>query len=764
MAAFNYALALLVSIAAIEAGAQRPTFEVWKEGQANNTAAAEDNAAREAKMVAVNKVVAMLEGLKSKVLAMGESEAATYNRFSCFCKDTTAEKSKAIEDGHASKDSLSAEIMASEATRASLDTDIATCSKDITDANQEMKSADFFRGKTQEEYSHNAADLKAALESLSGAIKALKASKTPSLMQIQSVGKTVRTAVLLANALGLGGKSMEKATSLFLQQAPEVEMKNYDFHSDDIIKTLEQLEIDFRATQLSVDEEEVHSVHEHQIFMQEKTSFVKAKTIALSEAQKEKAYTQEKIATTSQELSTVEALLLDDQQYLEELAQMCSEKAQTWDQRSSVRANELTTLTQVINVITTTVSNSTSAGTVRLAQQGVSVRLAEAIARNPAAMEAVEADAEEQEESEPTSQAFAFLQRSARSAGVQAHRGVAGSRPEANEDAGREAVVALLRNKGKDLKSTLLTSLANKIGEDPFAKIKKLIQELVDRLLTQAAEEQTHHAWCDKAMSDSKQKRGVAANNIERLNGEMAALEALRDKLIQELIDLNAEIADLKSRRATAEGIRAEEKAENSNTVNEASNGLTALDMAIDILWKFYATMDKETVEYSFAQQQRRAPGGDAPKTDFEIGEAYTGSQSEATGILGMMDVMKSDFMRTVAETEKAEMDAERAHMAFMTETGRSLAEKQTAASETLTYKDNAMSKLASADEDLQQRIALLQASLQELLDLKAVCIDTGMSYGERVANREEEIDALKKALCILDSYAKYGPGGAGDC
>lgn len=32
------------------------------------------------------------------------------------------------------------------------------------------------------------------------------------------------------------------------------------------------------------------------------------------------------------------------------------------------------------------------------------------------------------------------------------------------------------------------------------------------------------------------------------------------------------------------------------------------------------------------------------------------------------------------------------------------------------------------------------------------MCIDTGMSYEERVEKREEEIEALHKALCILDT------------
>ena len=35
--------------------------------------------------------------------------------------------------------------------------------------------------------------------------------------------------------------------------------------------------------------------------------------------------------------------------------------------------------------------------------------------------------------------------------------------------------------------------------------------------------------------------------------------------------------------------------------------------------------------------------------------------------------------------------------------------------------------------------------------DLKPECVDTGMSAAEKKAKREEEIDALKSALCQLD-------------
>merc|ERR1719356_1766819 len=154
------------------------------------------------------------------------------------------------------------------------------------------------------------------------------------------------------------------------------------------------------------------------------------------------------------------------------------------------------------------------------------------------------------------------------------------------------AVAALLRTSGDKLKSTLLTSLASKISgsADPFVKIKKLIQELIERLLQEAANESNQKGWCDKATADAVQKRTYAAEAIAKLNGEMAELEALRDKLAEEIGILGEEIAKLIADRDAAEKARAAEKAENKATVIEAEEGLKAISEAIDIMKKWYLT------------------------------------------------------------------------------------------------------------------------------------------------------------------------------
>jgi chromosome segregation ATPase len=311
----------------------------------------------------------------------------------------------------------------------------------------------------------------------------------------------------------------------------------------------------------------------------------------------------------------------------------------------------------------------------------------------------------------------------------------------------------MLTTQGVKSKSTLLNQLAVQIRADPFAKIKKLIQDTIERLLHEAAEEANQKGWCDKAQADAKQKRTYAAEEIEALNGEMASLEGRRNKLAEELEVLRTEIPDLKEKRDEADKMREEEKAENERTVEEATAGLEAINMAIDILDKFYKTAAKSKVDLSLAQ----GPADEAPGAGFEIGEAYTGAGGESGGILGMMDVIKSDFERTISETEKAEKKATTDHRNFMTETGKSLAEKTMAEEQKDDQHANTVEELDSAKDSLTAEASILSTSIQELIELKPTCIDTGMSYEERVARREDEIESLKKALCIFENFADGG-------
>merc|ERR1719265_2573579 len=374
-----------------------------------------------------------------------------------------------------------------------------------------------------------------------------------------------------------------------------------------------------------VDQDEVHSVAEFDALKQEKLDFIKAKNLELDEARASKEKTTSAISMATEELTTVSADLLDDKQYLKELAKLCEARAKTWDARSRVRADELSALTSATTIIKSGVKENTSANSVRFAQQGVRVKMASQNAQNPAIMEAYEAEAEAAEGSSPS-----FLQK--RMVKAKSLLSALSRHTSSDPDAAKNMVMELLHAQGTKLHSTLLIGLANQIKTDPFAKIKKLIQDLIERLLQEAADEANQKGWCDKAQSEAKQKRDYAAEAIAELNSHMAELEAVHDKLAEELATLETEIAELESKQEENTKLRKEENAENEATVMEAKAGLEAVSQAIDILDKFYKTAAKEKVDLGLVQ---RGPLDDAPDAGFDAGEAYTGAGGESGGILG---------------------------------------------------------------------------------------------------------------------------------
>merc|ERR1719169_46852 len=259
----------------------------------------------------------------------------------------------------------------------------------------------------------------------------------------------------------------------------------------------------------------------------------------------------------------------------------------------------------------------------------------------------------------------------------------------------RTRVLTLLRKKSAELDSPVLAALATKVAADPFVKIRKLIQELIERLLQEAADEANHKGWCDKEFGKAYQARDTKAEAVTSLNTALSENEAKRDKLTEQIAKLTKELDELTASLEATTKIRNDESAENAATVTEAKEGLEAVEEAIDILSKFYGTAAKGMFEPKLLQISKGV-ADDLP--DAPTGE-YKASQGASTGVLGMMDVIKSDFERTIASTTKDEKEAAAEFMAFETETKSSIAQKTTAKSHNEGEKAETVDEIADQSE-----------------------------------------------------------------
>merc|ERR1719401_3124714 len=143
------------------------------------------------------------------------------------------------------------------------------------------------------------------------------------------------------------GKSL---AAFIAQDAPN---DAYSFQGDSIIKTLEDLHKDFKKKKEDVDKDESDKKKAFDTLVQGKETTIKDATTALETSKKDKAKAVARIATASGDLTSVAATLLDDQQFLSELAAKSNEKAVLWDKRVTARAAELTALTTAIDLMKT---------------------------------------------------------------------------------------------------------------------------------------------------------------------------------------------------------------------------------------------------------------------------------------------------------------------------------------------------------------------------------------------------------------------------
>jgi len=319
----------------------------------------------------------------------------------------------------------------------------------------------------------------------------------------------------------------------------------------------------------------------------------------------------------------------------------------------------------------------------------------------------------------------------------------------------RAQVVAMLRRQTHALKSTEYAALVAAAQADPFGKVKTLVQELITRLLKEAASEASHKGWCDKEYAMTEMKRDKAGDNVKEMNGLLELSEARREKLGEDIEDIVGELKELDATVTKTTELRKQQKIENEKAIKDAKQGKETVDKAMVTLEKYYKTAAKNAA--AAALLQVRSVDVDTPDAGFD-GE-YAGSQDGSIGVLGMLDVVKSDFERTIKQTGKDEAQAEKDFNEIQTSTGVSKAVKTEALSAHKKAKSEADGEDSKNRDSLKSNTALLDQSLKSMAALDKTCKKGGMTAVERKMQRDEEMDGLKKALCILDSHGVNGPG-----
>merc|ERR1719160_1857100 len=300
----------------------------------------------------------------------------------------------------------------------------------------------------------------------------------------------------------------------------------------------------------------------------------------------------------------------------------------------------------------------------------------------------------------------------------------------------REKIVSKLKDIARKSHSFALMEMATAAGSDPFVKIRGLIEDMIAKLIAEAQEEATQKAFCDEEIGKSKASQAEKTATLDKLQSRLDQASSTKAQLEEEIKELEKEVAEIDSSQAAATKMRTEEHETYLKSSKDFKDSAEATERAIVVLKEYYEG------GAALIQVKSKRP-------------EFGGAKSDAgSSIISILEMAAEDFTSTYTEIETEEMEKAKAFTKFSDESKVAKATKLTNAKAKASEVKSLTVALENSGTDKDMVSKELDAVLSYLDKLKPQCETKVMSYAEKKARREAEIEGLKEALQILDGSA----------
>merc|ERR1719301_457807 len=191
-----------------------------------------------------------------------------------------------------------------------------------------------------------------------------------------------------------------------------------------------------------------------------------------------------------------------------------------------------------------------------------------------------------------------------------------------------------------------LSTLATQARLDAFTKVKKSIQDMVDKLIKEKEDEIKHKDFCIEEINNNERDTEMKERDKADAQAKIEDLAMTIDTLSKEIETLKAQVADLQVQMKRAGEDREKANKEFQVTVADQRATQKLLAAALNILKGFYekaALVQKQTTEKHLT--------GQAPPPGFKSYEKNAASG----GVMGMMQSIIDDAKAMEAEAIRAE-------------------------------------------------------------------------------------------------------------
>jgi hypothetical protein len=298
-----------------------------------------------------------------------------------------------------------------------------------------------------------------------------------------------------------------------------------------------------------------------------------------------------------------------------------------------------------------------------------------------------------------------------------------------SEDA-RAKALRHVEQLGRKFHSTALVALAYRASADPFVKVRSMIEDMIAKLLQEAAEEATQKAFCDEEIGKSTKSQSEKEASLAKTQARIDKAESSVAKLTELVATLSKEVADIDASVADATAVRNKEKAAFALAEKDFSESEEACAAAISVLREYYE-------------------GASLVQVHSKVDAKLT-TKGDGSGILGLLEVAESDFAKLLAEARATEEAAATEYSKMLEDNKLNKATKEMDIKGKKSELKSLKTSLADYGEDKEGVSAELSAVLAYLDKLKPQCETKVPTYEEIKAQREAEIQGLKEALDIL--------------
>jgi hypothetical protein len=641
--------------------------------------------------------------MKQTAIDEKNSEEVEWSAFRQNCDDTLSRlqrELKELADGIEEQDAIrSGAVSAIE----KLESEIATIEAQVSDWKANAAAATDVRNTEKADFRAASKDYSESLSALDRAILYLesKSANVPAAEFVQTVQE-------LNKKESLGNKSavaVTAAVTSFLQAPVQGATSAYVSAMGGVIDMLRDLQTKFSAEKKALVDAETASQQAFELLLETSKNSVANGEREIQRKQINKAKQATKKGSAEQEMAELEADQKATKTLKKDTTIDCKTNNKLYEKQDNLRQGEIDAIAEAVEILGG--DSVAGAGKRHLTQH-----------------------AEIQEEKKVLS----FLQ----------VREVSNSLEQSWDTSGaKERVLDILLQSGS--KDKFLASLASRIenmqgsGKGPFDKVLVMIRNLVSKLSDQAVAEAAAHGQCEADKATGKLDVEDKQNQYDEISAEKEGLDAKKARLEEDVAKLSDQLANLSRDKTAATQLRQKNHKENTFAIKEAKEAQVAVANAIAVLKEFYAAGSASAEEDE---------GNELNKTD-----VYGGQQDKASGVLHILDVINSDF--AYLETEKTDIEATQsaAYKELMNADEVTVATKQT----NLDMKKKSLAQtsksLTQAVEDLKATSEGLDAA-RDALALTIKKCDTGVTYEERVAQREKEIQAMKEALEVLGTYS----------